>query len=47
MPTSIKNKGVIMKELKIIEHQNQRVLLTSQLAESYGTTTNRIKNNFY
>ena len=26
-----------MNELKIVEHQNQRVLLTSQLAESYGT----------
>ena len=35
-----------MKELKIIEHQNQRVLLTSQLAESYGTTNQIITNNF-
>lgn len=35
-----------MNGLKIIEYQNQRVLLTSQLAESYGTTANRIKNNF-
>ncbi len=32
--------------LKIIEHQNQRVLLTSQLAESYGTTNKVISNNF-
>ena len=35
-----------MKELQIIEHQNQRVLLTSQLAESYGTTTKIISYNF-
>lgn len=35
-----------MNELKIVEHQNQRVLLTSQLAESYGTTTDVITRNF-
>lgn len=35
-----------MNELKIIEHQNQRVLLTSQLAESYETTNQIITNNF-
>lgn len=35
-----------MNELKIIEHKNQRVLLTSQLAESYGTTNKVISNNF-
>ena len=35
-----------MENLQVINHENQRVLLTSQLAESYGTTTNRIKNNF-
>ncbi len=35
-----------MKELQIIEHQNQRVLLTSQLAESYGTTTDVVTKNF-
>lgn len=35
-----------MNELKIVEHQNQRVLLTSQLAESYGTTNKVISNNF-
>ncbi len=35
-----------MNELKIIEHQKQRVLLTQQLAESYGTTSKVISNNF-
>lgn len=35
-----------MNELKIIEHQNQRVLLTSQLAESYGTNNKIISYNF-
>lgn len=35
-----------MNELKIIEHQNQRVLLTQQLAESYGTDNRIISNNF-
>ena len=35
-----------MNELKIIEHKNQRVLLTSQLAEIYETQENNIKNNF-
>lgn len=35
-----------MKELQIIEYKNQRVLLTSQLAESYGTTNKVISNNF-
>lgn len=35
-----------MNELKIIEHKNQRVLLTSQLAESYGTTSKVISYNF-
>ena len=35
-----------MNALKIVEHQNQRVLLTSQLAESYGTTTDVITRNF-
>lgn len=35
-----------MNELQIIEHENQRVLLTSQLAESYGTTSKVISNNF-
>lgn len=35
-----------MNELKIIEHQNQRVLLTQQLAESYGTTTDVVTKNF-
>lgn len=35
-----------MNELQIIEYKNQRVLLTSQLAESYGTTNKVISNNF-
>lgn len=35
-----------MNKLKIIEHKNQRVLLTSQLAESYGTTARRISENY-
>lgn len=35
-----------MNELQIIEHQNQRVLTTQQLAEVYETQTNNIKFNF-
>ncbi len=35
-----------MEELSIIEHDNKRVLLTSQLAESYGTTNDVITKNF-
>lgn len=35
-----------MNELTPIENQGQRVLTTEQLAELYGTTANRIKNNF-
>ena len=35
-----------MNELKIIEHKNKRVLLTSQLAESYGTNNDTITKNF-
>lgn len=35
-----------MNELQIIEHENQRVLLTSQLAESYGTNSDVITKNF-
>lgn len=35
-----------MKELQIVKHKNQRVLLTSQLAESYGTTARRISENY-
>ncbi|WP_050613299.1 ORF6N domain-containing protein [Bacillus testis] len=35
-----------MNELKIIENQGQRVLLTSQLAESYGTTSDIVSRNF-
>lgn len=35
-----------MEELRIIEHQNKRVLTTQQLAESYGTDRRVISNNF-
>ena len=35
-----------MNELKIVEHKNQRVLTTQQLAESYGTDTRVISKNF-
>ena len=35
-----------MNELQIIEHQNQRVLLTSQLAECYETDNKSISYNF-
>lgn len=35
-----------MNNLTIIEHQNQRVLLTSQLAESYGTDNKSISYNY-
>lgn len=28
-----------MNELQVIEHSNQRVLLTSQIAEAYGATS--------
>ncbi|KJE33021.1 hypothetical protein LG49_3018 [Bacillus licheniformis] len=32
--------------LSIIEKNNQRVLTTAQLAESYGTNNRRISENF-
>lgn len=35
-----------MNELQEIEKNNERVLLTSQLAESYGTTADVIQKNF-
>jgi hypothetical protein len=35
-----------MNELKVIEHQNQRVLTTQQLAEFYETDTMRITQNY-
>lgn len=35
-----------MNNLQIIEHKNERVLLTSQLAEVYETTENSIIQNF-
>ncbi|MCV4233358.1 ORF6N domain-containing protein [Virgibacillus sp. LDC1] len=35
-----------MNQLQPIEYQGQRVLTTSQLAESYGTTADKISYNF-
>jgi hypothetical protein len=35
-----------MNDLTIIEYQGQRVLTTKQLAESYETTENSIRNNY-
>lgn len=35
-----------MNELQVIEKNNERVLLTSQIAESYGTDVRTISNNF-
>ena len=35
-----------MNQLRVIENQSKRVLLTSQLAESYGTESKVISNNF-
>lgn len=35
-----------MRELQVIENNNQRVLTTAQIAEQYETTTERIKDNF-
>jgi len=35
-----------MQNLQVIENQNQRVMLTSQLAEGYGTTADTITKNF-
>lgn len=35
-----------MNNLQPIENNNQRVLTTAQIAEQYGTTTERIKDNF-
>ena len=35
-----------MKELTVLENNNERVLTTKQLAECYETETNNIKNNF-
>ena len=35
-----------MNDLKIVEYQNQRVLTTQQLAESYGTDNKSISYNF-
>lgn len=33
-------------QLQVIEHKGQRVLLTTQLAESFGTETKIISQNF-
>lgn len=35
-----------MNDLQVIKHKNERVLLTSQLAESYGTDNKLISYNF-
>lgn len=35
-----------MNQLKVIEKNGQRVLLTSQLAESYGSTDKKIRDNY-
>ena len=35
-----------MNELKIITYQNQRILNTQQLVESYDTSVKRISQNF-
>lgn len=35
-----------MNNLKVIEHKQQRVLTTAQLAESYGTESNTVLKNF-
>lgn len=35
-----------MNELIAIEYKNQRILITEQLAESYTTDVNNLKNNF-
>jgi len=35
-----------MNQLQVIEHSGNRVLTTAQLAESYGTTTDKISYNF-
>lgn len=35
-----------MNNLTVIEHQNQRILTTQQLAESYGTNTDIINQNY-
>lgn len=36
-----------MNNLQIINYNDQRVLTTAQLAESYGTESDRISKNFY
>lgn len=35
-----------MSQLQIIQHNEQRVLTTAQLAEAYGTTSDKISYNF-
>lgn len=35
-----------MNNLQVIEHKNERVLTTNQLAESYGTTNDVVNKNF-
>lgn len=36
-----------MERVQVIEHSNQRVLSTAQLAVSYGTESDRISKNFH
>ncbi|NRS20643.1 ORF6C domain-containing protein [Brevibacillus sp. HB1.4B] len=35
-----------MNEIQVIQHNEQRVLTTAQLADSYGTTSDKISYNF-
>ncbi len=42
----IKERELEMQELKVIRHEDQRILLTSQIAEAYETTDRRISENF-
>lgn len=39
-------RKINMERLQVIEKNNERVLLTSQIAESYGTDVRTISNNF-
>lgn len=39
-------RKINMERLQVIEKNGERVLLTSQIAESYGTTAKVISNNF-
>lgn len=41
-----RNRSNSMTNIQVITFQGQRVLTTSQLAESYGTDNKRVSNNF-